>query len=318
VTEPRRAVFFGSGAFAVPSLAALASAPSVELVAVVTAPPRPAGRRGHVSPTPVQQAAEHLACSLLTPASLRDAAVLDRLAAHAPELIVLADYGRIVPPAILELARAGALNLHPSLLPRHRGASPIPAAILAGDTETGVTLMLMDAGLDSGPIVAQVVQPLTGTETSPDLEAVLAEAAASLLAASIEAWLTGQLPAHPQPSEGVTMTRPLTREDGRVDPGLPAAHLERMVRAYQPWPGTWFEAAGARVVVWAATAVAGPPTAPIGTLVDDDGGVAVATSDGRLRLDEVQPAGSRRMAGDALVRGRPALLGSRVERPSLG
>ena len=153
---------------------------------------------------------------------------------------MLADYGQIVPAALLD-PPFGALNLHPSLLPRHRGASPIPAAIVAGDRETGVTLMRMDAGLDTGPIVAVERLPLAGSETAPELEARLADLAADLLARSLEPWLRGDLPATPQPEEGATLTRPLRREDGRLDPALPAADLERRVRAYLPWPGTFLE-----------------------------------------------------------------------------
>ena len=155
-----------------------------------------------------------------------------------PELAVLADYGQLVPAPILELPH-GALNLHPSLLPRHRGATPIPATILAGDATTGVTLMRMDAGLDTGPIVAQERRRLDGDETAAELEADLAERAAGLLTRSLDPYLAGELIPHPQPDEGATLTRPLRRDDGRMDPTRPAVDLERQVRAYQPWPGSY-------------------------------------------------------------------------------
>ena len=167
---------------------------------------------------------------------------------------MLADYGRLVPSAVLDLPRHGALNLHPSLLPRHRGAAPIPAAILAGDAETGVTLMRMDEGLDTGPIVAQRRVPLSGDETAPELEGRLAEVAAELLVATLPAWLAGRLDATPQPEDGATLTRPLRREDGRLDPVRRRRELERQVRAYQPWPGSFLDDGPTRLIVWQASA----------------------------------------------------------------
>ena len=157
---------------------------------------------------------------------------------------MLADYGRIVPAALLDLAPHGALNLHPSLLPRHRGATPIPAAIAAGDADTGVSLIRMDAGIDTGPLVAQRRVPLHGDEDAPGLEARLAAEAARLLVESLPGWLDGSLPAVPQPADGATLTRPFRREDGRLDPGRPALELDRQVRALRPWPGTFLDRAG--------------------------------------------------------------------------
>ena len=329
MTERRRAVFFGSGAFAVPILDALDEAPSVEVVTVVSAPARPVGRSRAVTPTPVQRRAEALGLPTLTPERLRRTEPIEALERLAPDLLVLADYGQLVPPAILALPAAGALNLHPSLLPRHRGASPIPAAILEGDSETGVSLMLMDAGLDSGPIVAQRRVPLDGTEIAPDLERRLAEVAGDLLTTSIGPFLAGSLPAIPQASEAVTMTRPLRREDGRLDPSSSVTHLERMVRAYQPWPGCWFESPIGRIVIWAVQAVRAVPAAgrgagtrasavAPGTIAADGDGLAIDVADGRLRLLELQLAGGRRLPAAELRRGRPGLVGSRVAGPSLG
>ncbi|MET1232937.1 MAG: methionyl-tRNA formyltransferase [Candidatus Limnocylindrales bacterium] len=325
MTDRRRAVFLGSGAFGVPTLEALATASACTVVAVVSAPPRPAGRRGLLTPTPVQARAEVLGLPTVTPDRLRSLEVIEELTRLSPDLLVLADYGQIVPPAILALPANGALNLHPSLLPRHRGASPIAATILAGDAETGVTLMVMDDGLDTGPTVARVRLALTGTETAPALEGTLAAMAADLLAASIAPWLDGSLRAVPQSTEGVTVTRPLRRDDGRLDPALGVVRLERGVRAYQPWPGTWFDTGHGRIVVWAAQAVHGaephatsPDDVVIGLVEADGEGLAIVVADGRLRLLEVQPAGGRRMSAADLVRGRPGLVGSRLAAPSLG
>ena len=326
MTDRLRAVFLGSGAFAVPVLDLLASASAWTVVAVVSAPPRPAGRGAVPMRTPVHVRADELGLPTLTPERLRTPGAIEALGRLAPDLLVLADYGQIVPSAVLALPQHGALNLHPSLLPRHRGASPIAAAILAGDAETGVSLMLMDDGLDTGPIIARVRLALDGSEVAPALERVLAAMAADLLARSLEPWLAGDLAAEPQAADAATLTRPLRREQGRLDPAQGVARLARMVRAYQPWPGTWFETDGGRVVIWAAEPAAasvlpGSPSVDertIGQLGADDDGLAIEVADGRLRLLEVQAGGGRRMSAAELRRGRPNLVGSRVVVPSLG
>ena len=307
--RPVRTVFLGSGEFAVPSLHTVAGHPAVELVGIVTAPPRPAGRKGAIRPTRIAEAAPP-SVPVLVPERLRApdavAAVLDL----EPSLLVLADYGRLVPAGLLDLEH-GALNLHPSLLPRHRGASPIPATILDGDAETGVTLMRMDEGLDTGPIVAVERVALDGSETTPMLEARLSILAADLLARSLAPWVDGALPATPQPDDGASLTRPLRREDGRLDPARPAAELARHVRAFQPWPGSFIDTAVGRVTVLAARAVpvaaeSGPPEPG---RIDERG---LGTADGWLALEMVQPAGGRPMPWADFLRGRPNVLGSRV------
>ena len=302
-----RTVFIGSGAFGRESLWRLAEHPDIQLAGVVTAPPRAAGRGGRATVTPIHEAARHVEVRpILTPDRLRDPAAVSEIVALDPELIVLADYGQIVPSALLEM-RHGALNLHPSLLPRYRGATPIPAAILAGDTETGVTLMRMDAGLDTGPIVAQAPVPLQGDETTPLLEETLEIEAAALLTRYLGPWVRGKITATPQPEEGASLTRPLRREDGRLDPARPVVDLERQVRAYQPWPGSFVETDAGRVVVWRAEAA--PDGPPPGTFDAEGFG---AGDGGRLRLREVQPAGGNRMSWDAFLRGRPSIVGSSI------
>jgi methionyl-tRNA formyltransferase len=309
VTSPR-ILFFGSGPFALPVLERLADPALGDLVAVVTAPARPSGRHGELRATPVGAAAALSGVPVVTPSTLRSEGAVAELRDLEPDIIVLADYGRLIPSAVLGLPRFGALNLHPSLLPRHRGASPIPAAILAGDQRTGVTLILMDQGLDTGPVVAQRPVALDGSETTPELEAFLAQLAAELLAMSLPAWLAGDLEAKPQPADGASLTRPLGRADGRLDASQPAARLERQVRAYQPWPGSWMEHRGERVIVWRATVLdqdastdPGAASRP-GDLVALGDEVRLVTGDGLLRLDEVQPAGGRRMPAADYLRGR--------------
>ncbi|HSL76280.1 MAG TPA: methionyl-tRNA formyltransferase [Candidatus Limnocylindrales bacterium] len=302
-----RTVFIGSGGFGRESLWRLAEHPDAQLVGVVTAPPRAAGRGGHTAVTPIHEAARHLEVNpILSPPRLREPTAVADILALEPELVVLADYGQIVPSRLLDVPH-GALNLHPSLLPRYRGATPIPAAILAGDAETGVTLMRMDPGLDTGPIVAQTRVAIQGDETTPLLEETLEIEAAELLMRYLGPWLRGKITAAPQSESGASLTRPLRREDGRLDPNRSVVDLERQVRAYQPWPGSFVETEAGRVVVWRAEATPhGPPPGAF----DEEG---FGTGDGgRLRLREVQPAGGNRMSWDAFLRGRPSIVGSSI------
>jgi methionyl-tRNA formyltransferase len=311
VTDRARAVFLGTGAFAVPVLGALAAQPLVDLVAVVTAPQR-LGSRGRPAEPPVALAAAQHDVPMIRPERLRAADSVAQLAALSPDLLVLADYGQIVPGDLLDLPRHGALNLHPSLLPRHRGATPIPSAILEGDAETGVTLMRMDQGLDTGPIVAQWRHGMTGRETAPELEEALALQAARLLDATLGPWLAGSIEPQPQEGSGATLTRPLRRSDGRLDPMRPALELERQVRAYQPWPGSYLETESGRLAIWRASVGGARNDAEVGLLLGEGDRLALATADGLLALDEVQPAGGRRMTGAELLRGRPGLAGSSI------
>jgi methionyl-tRNA formyltransferase len=299
-----RTAFLGSGTFAVPTLQALAAHPLVHVVCVVTAIPKPVGRRQAVTVTPVEGAARALGLGpVLTPPRLRHPDAIAAVLALRPSLAVLADYGQIVPPPLLDLPH-GALNLHPSALPRFRGASPIPSTILAGDREATVTLMRMDAGLDTGPVVAQRRIALDGTETAPALEARLAALGAGLLADSLPGWLDGSLRAEPQSEDGIILTRPLRREDGRLDPTRPAAALERAVRAYAPWPGSFLEVGGERLVVDEASLAPSQPGDVTGAIVREGAVPALATAEGRLVLRTVRPAGKRSMPGADWLRGR--------------
>jgi methionyl-tRNA formyltransferase len=307
-----RTIFFGSGAFAVPVLEAVAGSAELSLEAAVTAPPRPAGRRAEPAPTAVGAAAAAMGLPTLTPERLRDPAFLDALAALRPDLGILADYGKLLPAAVLDVAPHGILNLHPSLLPRHRGATPIPAAILAGDARSGVSLFRMDAGMDTGPLIAVEATPIDPAEDAPALEERLARMAAALLARSVGPYLRGHVSPSPQPDTGITVTRPLTRGDGRLDPALPAIVLERQVRALRPWPGSFVEVPSGRLAVL-RVALGDPAAGDVpGMLVADGPGLALATGTARLIFLEVRPAGGRPMDGAAYRRGHPAAVGSRV------
>jgi methionyl-tRNA formyltransferase len=312
-TGRTRTVFIGTGWFGVESLRSLAALPGIELVGVVTAPARPAGRRQVVTPSPIELEARLIGSApVLTPSRLRDPSAVVEVLALGGELVVLADYGRIVPAALLD-ARHGALNMHPSLLPRHRGATPIPAAILEGDTETGVTVIRMDEGIDTGPIVAAEPVALNGRETAPELEAILATVAAELLARTVEPWLRGEIEAVPQDEAAATLTRPLERADGRLDPARSAVELERQVRAYLPWPGTYVETGlMGRLIVRAATVGPSATSDEPGQLVAEGDGLALATADGRLVLSQVQLEGRRAMDSSTLRRGAPDLVGAAV------
>ncbi len=311
-------MFLGSGEFAVPVLEALLSSPEVAVVGVVSAPDRPAGRRGDVAPVPVAALARRERLTLLQPERLRAPGSIDAVRALEPSLGVLADYGQIVPPALLDLPAHGMLNVHPSLLPRHRGATPIPATILAGDTEAGVTVIRMDAGLDTGPIVVACRWSLDGTETAPQLEARAAASGAALVVRSLRGWLDGSLRPRPQDAAAATLTRPLHREDGRLDASLGALRLERQVRAYQPWPASFLETSAGRLLVWRASVVGAAGAGIVGgearpgELRPVGRGLALVTAADLLVLEEVQLAGRRRVTGEAFLRGYPGVVAETV------
>lgn len=307
-----RTLFFGSGGFAVPIFDALVDALEIELVGVVSAPDRPTGSRAEPTPAPVARRARALDLPLLQPAKLRAADAVEEVAALEPDFGVLADYGQIVPRSVLELPGHGILNVHPSALPRHRGATPIPATILAGDPVAAVTLIQMDEGLDTGPVVAQERWPLDGTETADTLEAEAARRAAALVRRTLAAWLSGRLTPTAQDEAGATLTRPLRREDGRLDPWRAAMELERQVRAYVPWPGTFVDTDVGRLIVHEVALGEGVPGDRPGTLVADDDGLALTTEAGRLRLLRAQLAGRRPIDAAALRRGAPGLVGLTV------
>ncbi len=306
-----KVVFMGTPDFAAPILRALAATHRV--AGVVTQPDRPVGRGRRMEPSAVKREALSLGLPLLQPRSLRGQEPLEQLAAWAPDVIVVAAFGQILRPPVLELPPYGCLNVHASLLPRWRGAAPVAAAILSGDDVTGVTLMRMDAGLDTGPILAQRDEPISPTDTRKTLRDKLARLGADLLMETLPAYLSGDLLPQPQPAEGVTYAEQLRKDDGRLDWSLPAVELDRRVRAFTPWPSAFTTWRGRRLKILRAAPLPdwrgdGPP----GTVIPLEGGAAVATGEGALRLDEVQMAGKRPMEMAAFLHGQRDCVGSRL------
>ncbi|HEY3343975.1 MAG TPA: methionyl-tRNA formyltransferase [Anaerolineaceae bacterium] len=295
-----RVVFMGSPDFAIPSLQLLSE--QYSLVGVVTQPDRPAGRGQMLTPPPVKNLAASLGLPVIQPSRLRDPEAMEQLNAWSPELIVVAAFGQILRPAVLALPRLGCLNVHGSLLPRWRGAAPIHAAILAGDEQTGVTIMRMDPGIDTGDMLAQRATPIAETDTTETLSTRLALIGAELLLATLPGYLDGTILPQPQPAERATYAPMLKKEDGQLDFTQPAAVLARKVRAYQPWPGAFTHWQGQPLKIGMAHAEAGPAATPGQTLTSHHL-PAIATADGLLVLDALQPAGKRMMDGKIFISG---------------
>jgi methionyl-tRNA formyltransferase len=304
-SDAMRTVFMGTPDFAVPALDALVAA-GHEIVAVYTQPPRPGGRRGKAEvPTAVHARAEALGLPVHTPVSLRSAEAQQVFAAHQADVAVVAAYGLILPQPILDAPTHGCLNIHASLLPRWRGAAPIQRAILAGDSETGVGIMQMEAGLDTGPVRAEARTTVDG-KTAGDLTAELASLGARLMVqvlADLSAY-----PPEPQPADGVTYAAKIDKAEARIDWRRCAAEIERQVRAFNPAPGAWFEVAGERLKLLVATVQdgAGEP----GTVVGDE--LEVACERGILVPQLVQRAGRGMVSAAELLRGFPIPAGTRL------
>jgi methionyl-tRNA formyltransferase len=297
-----RLAFMGSPDFSVPALNALRDAGHA-IAAVYCQPPRPAGRGQATRPCPVHAAALAMGIAVRTPARLRgDTQAQAEFAALNLDAAVVVAYGLILPQAMLDAPRRGCLNIHASLLPRWRGAGPIQAAILAGDTETGVTIMRMDAGLDTGPMLLRATTPITASTTATELHDTLAAIGARLVLRA----LAEDPPPVPQPEAGVTYAPKLERADGKLDFSQPAAALDRRVRALNPWPGTFCQL-GDRVLKVIAAAPADGHGAP-GMVLDDT--LRIACGDGALRLTRVQAPGRAAMDAAAFLRGHPVPAGT--------
>ncbi len=307
-----RLAFMGTPDFAVPSLAALRAA-GHEMAAVYAQPPRPAGRGHRLQPSPVHAAAEAAGLTVRTPTRL-DAAAAAEFAALGLDAAVVVAYGLILPKAVLAAPRLGCFNIHASLLPRWRGAAPIQRALLAGDAETGITIMQMDEGLDTGPMLLQERVPIAPTTTAGMLHDRLAALGAHLVVAALDGIAQGRLAPQPQPESGATYAKKLRREEGALDWRQEAALLERAVRAFDPWPGAWLEQGGERIKVLAAeVAPCGAAAAP-GTVLDAR--LAIACAKDALRPLRLQRPGRAPQALEAFLRGYPIAAGTRLPCPA--
>ena len=312
----------GTPEFAVPALNTLLRE-GHDVVGVLTRQDQPAGRGQQIEVSPVKQAATESGLPIQQPRTLRSADALAALTALAPDLIVVAAYGLILPQAVLDLPRFGCVNIHGSLLPRHRGAAPIAAAILAGDAEAGVSIMLMDAGVDTGPVLGTAVLPITPDDTTGSLTAKLARLGGELLIATLPRYLAGEIVPQQQPIEGASYAPRLEKEAGRLDWREPAAIIERKVRAYQPWPSAYTSWNGQRLKILRARVGTGEQRSGVGSqgtgirdqgevIAGERGAVGVVTGDGVLWLDEVQAAGKRPMLASAFVAGARGFIGGRL------
>ncbi len=313
--SPRlRTIFLGTPAFALPSLLALLN--EVDLLAVVSQPDRPRGRGQVLETPPVAQVARERGIPLLQPSKLKAPDVLRALAELHPDLVVTVAYGRIIPAELLALPPRGCINLHPSLLPKYRGASPIQHAIGNGDAETGVTIMYQTAELDAGDIILQRRVPIESSDTAQLLEQRLATIGAEVLVEAIRLIGAGEAPRRPQDPAAATYVKKLTKESGRINWHQPASALERFIRAMDPWPSAYTWHRGRLLKLWRGqvVAAAGPP----GTIIEvrRGEGFVVAAEGSGLLVEQVQPEGGRRMSAEEYVRGSHLQPGEELGAPS--
>jgi len=298
----------GSPDFAVAALRALAEA-GHDIAAVYTQPPKPAGRGQKIQKSLVHEAAEEMGFTVRTPKTFRDAEEQKFFAGLGLDAAVVVAYGLILPQAVLDAPKLGCINTHFSLLPRWRGAMPVQHAILAGDKETGIDIMQMAAGLDTGDILVRETVPIAQGATTPDLLQDLGQRGAHLIVKALEGLAAGKMRPAPQPEQGAIYARKLTREDGRIDWAKPAVEIERQVRALKPWPGTFFMSGDEQIKVLATAVAAGQSGAP-GTLLDEQ--FTVACGEGALRLISVQRGGKPATEGASFLRGARLLVGAKL------
>jgi len=305
----------GTPAFAVPSLRALVEG-GYDVVAVYTQPDRKAGRGQRLTFSPVKEVALSLGLEVVQPESLKNAGVVKHLSSYAPEVIVIAAFGKILPAEVLALPRFGCVNVHPSLLPRHRGPSPVAAAILNGDETTGVTIMLLDEGVDSGPILSQQEAPILEDDTTGSLTARLAEVGARLLIETLPLWIKGKIAPKSQDESQATYSSVVGKEAGRVDWQLPAVEIWRRVRAFEPSPGsyTWWKGKRLKLckVVPLEVALQAEPGEVVVLPRGLSAGVGVGTGRGILGLISVHPEGKRQMSVEEFIRGQRDFVGSKL------
>lgn len=311
---PLRVVFLGTPDFALAPLRALQTDPGIDVALAVTQPDRPSGRGRRLTPPPVKVFAEEHGVPVFQPERLRGTAVLARLREAAAGLFVIAAYGQILRQDVLDIPAHGCLNVHPSLLPRHRGPAPIAAAILAGDPETGVTIILTDRGMDTGPILAQRRVPLGRHETTASLTPALFDLGAALLLDTIPRWVRGEIVPRPQDEGRATVSRRFSTADGLIDWRRPALDLERQIRALNPWPRAYTYTGRRRLILLAARALdqAAFGEAPGTVRRAPDGQLRVATGDGWLLVTQVQPEGRRPLDAATYLRSHPEAIGGRL------
>ena len=301
-------VFMGTPDFAVPSLNALTK--SFDVVGVVTQPDRPAGRNKRVRESPVKRIARAAGIPVIQPRRVREGESIDALRAWEADVHVVAAYGQILPQALLDLPANGTINVHASLLPRWRGAAPIQAAIRAGDRESGITIMLVDAGLDTGPTLAKRALLLTSDETGQSLHDKLAALGAELLVDSLPRYLSGDIAPQAQDESLATYAPRIRKEEGRIDWTSSAAAIERLVRAFTPWPGTYTCWKGAQLRILAG--YAGEGSAEAGRVIDIDGSIAIGAGEGLYFPTMLQLAGKRRLQVSDFVNGYRDFAGARL------
>ena len=309
-----RIVFMGTPDYAAPVLCQLIEA-GHDIAAVYSQPDRPAGRGRKLVPTSTKRFAEEYEIEVRQPSSLRSEAECAGLASLSPEVVVVAAYGLFLPPEALEIPPLGCLNIHPSLLPRYRGPSPVVSAILNGDHETGVTIMKLDEGMDSGPLLAQAKVPIVDRETGPELTRRLFDLGADLLVQNLPGWSSGSIQASPQVESQATFTTLVKKEDGEIDWTDDAERIARMVRAYEPWPGTFTYWDGKLLKILDAKWVDGA-TSPGHVVGLDGSSIGIGTGDGLLAVNRLQIEGRRPSDAQDFVRGYPNFLGSKVGRSS--
>ena len=308
-------IFMGTADLSCATLAALLADSRVRVVAVVTQPDKPQGRNLLAQPPAVKVMALHAGLPVLQPARARDPQFLADLTPFQPDLIVVAAFGQILPASVLELPRLGCLNVHTSLLPQYRGAAPIQWSIAHGDSETGVTIMKMDAGMDTGAILTQRRTPITPEDNGATLHDRLALLGAELLLATIPGYVAGELVPRPQPAEGVTYAPKIKKTDGHINWTLPARTIFNRWRAFTPWPGayaSWTTGAKAHTLkIWAAQVM--EQSGPAGeVLPSTKDGVVVGCGEGSLRITELQREGGRRMTAGEFLAGHPLRPGERL------
>jgi len=313
-----RIVFMGTAELACASLEKLAAQPDYEVVGAVTQPDRPKGRDLKLHPSPVKEAALRRKLPVLQPERARNDDFVRELRTLAPDLIVVAAYGQILPPSILELPLFGCVNVHTSLLPKYRGAAPIPWAILEDETETGVTIMKMDAGLDTGDILAQEATPIHPEDNAESLHDRLAALGANLLVQTIRGYVAEKISPRPQPAEGASYARKITKEDGLIDWSQPARVLWNRVRAFAPWPGAFThlpaEPRAPLLKIWQAAVAQG--TGPPGEILEaNQAGIVVGCGSAALRILALQREGGRRLSAQEFLKGHRLAPGMKLSGP---